>query len=455
MGTSAAESGPAKSGVKRAGPAVSGTAHAEAAGITAARRERPRAYRSTGSDADTPAARWPDLAEVPVNPVRARSARQVFLRAVRGLRVRVHLPGGHVVGGGGPDAPVMRIVRPDEFYHRLGAHGLIGFGEAWMTGAWDADDPTGVLTVFARRTGTLVPRPLQKLRSWVLPVRPAHEENTLAGARDNISRHYDLSNDLFALFLDETLTYSSALFAPADTLADAQRRKIDAVLDAAAVREGTRVLEIGTGWGELALRAAARGAQVVTITLSDEQRACARERFAAAGVADRVDVRLCDYREVSGTYDAVVSVEMIEAVGERYWPAYFAAIDRALEPDGRACVQAITMPDDRMRASRNTWTWMHKYVFPGGLIPSAEAIDEALSAHTRLRVVHRRQFGPHYAETLRMWRERFLSRADEVAALGFDATFRRMWEFYLAYCEAGFRSAYLGVSQFTLARTVR
>ncbi|HSA48733.1 MAG TPA: class I SAM-dependent methyltransferase, partial [Yinghuangia sp.] len=276
--------------------------------------------------ADPGAASWPDLATVPDAPARARIARRLFLAAVRGLRVRVHLPGGQVVGGGGFGDPVMRIARPDEFYRRVGAHGLIGFGEAWMTGAWDADDPTGVLTVFARRLGSLVPRPLQRLRRWAVAVRPAEEENTPSGARGNASRHYDLSNGLFALFLDETMTYSSALFEPGDTLADAQRRKIDAVLDAAAVAEGTRLLEIGTGWGELALRAAARGAEVVTITLSEEQRAFARRRCREAGVADRVDVRLCDYREISGRYDAVVSVEMIEAVGERYWPAYFAAI---------------------------------------------------------------------------------------------------------------------------------
>lgn len=418
-------------------------------------RTSPGRAASPSGLAEPDAERWPGLAVVPDVPARALIAKRIFLAAVRKLRVRVHLPGGRVVGGGGFGDPVMRIVRPEEFYRRIGAHGLIGFGEAWMTGAWDADDPTGVLTVFARRLGTLVPAPLQKLRRWAVAVRPADEENTPSGARGNISRHYDLSNDLFALFLDETMTYSSALFEPGDELGDAQRRKIDAVLDAATVGEGTRVLEIGTGWGELALRAAARGAEVVTITLSEEQRTFARRRFEEGGVADRVDVRLCDYREVSGTYDAVVSVEMIEAVGERYWPAFFAAIDRALAPGGRACVQTITMADDRMRAARDTWTWMHKYVFPGGLIPSTEAIDESLSAHTRLRVVQRRDFGPHYAETLRLWRESFLARAEEVERLGFDATFRRMWEFYLAYCEAGFRSGYLGVSQLTLARRVR
>lgn len=425
------------------------TRHGDPAGKSPAPQER------SASPARPAADRWPGLAEVPDVPARARVARRIFRHAVRKLRVRVHLPGGKIVGAGGFGDPVMRIARPDEFYARIGADGLIGFGEAWMTGAWDADDPAGVLTVFARKLPELVPAPLQKLRRWALAVRPADEENTPSGARGNISRHYDLSNDLFALFLDPSMTYSSALFAPGDDLPAAQHRKIDAVLDAAAVGEGTRVLEIGTGWGELALRAAARGAEVVTITLSEEQRTLARRRFEEAGYADRIEVRLCDYREVTGTYDAVVSVEMIEAVGERYWPAYFAAIDRALAPGGRACVQSITMSDERMRAARDTWTWMHKYIFPGGLIPSPEAIDGALEKHTRLRVVQRRDFGPHYAETLRMWRERFLAEGAAVEALGFDATFRRMWEFYLAYCEAGFRSGYLGVAQFTLARGVR
>lgn len=317
-------------------------------------------------------------------------------------------------------------------------------------------DLVGVLTVLAQNAADLIPRPLQRLRGmWALR-QPDALRNTPDGARANIRRHYDLSNELFALFLDETMTYSSAVFRgfPAEwpLLAAAQQRKIDRLLDLAAVREGTRLLEIGTGWGELAIRAAQRGARVTTLTLSAEQRALANERIRAAGLADRVSVELCDYREATGRYDAVVSVEMIEAVGEEFWPVYFKALDDRLVPGGRAVVQAITMPHERMVASRDTYTWIQKYIFPGGLLPSTEAIEEVTAAHTSLRVAQRDGFGAHYAETLRLWRERFTERADAVAALGFDAVFRRMWTFYLAYSEAGFRSGYLDVQQTLLTR---
>ncbi|HEX5493279.1 MAG TPA: class I SAM-dependent methyltransferase, partial [Mycobacteriales bacterium] len=170
-----------------------------------------------------------------------------------------------------------------------------------------------------------------------------------------------------------------------------------------------------------------------------------------AGLADRVDVHLTDYRRAGGEYDAVVSVEMIEAVGEQYWPAYFGTIDRLLRPGGRVGLQAITMRHDRMLATRHSYTWIHKYVFPGGLIPSLTAIEQALRAHTSLRITDRRDLGAHYAETLRQWRERFSDRWDDIHALGFDGVFRRMWEFYLAYCEAGFATGYLGVSQLAIA----
>jgi cyclopropane-fatty-acyl-phospholipid synthase len=282
--------------------------------------------------------------------------------------------------------------------------------------------------------------------------QPAHEENTTENSRQNISRHYDLSNELFSAFLDETMTYSSAWFEPGDDLPAAQLRKIDGVLDLARVRSGMRVLEIGSGWGGLAIRAATeRGAHVTTLTLSTEQQALASKRATEAGVADLVEVRLQDYRETTGQYDAVVSVEMIEAVGERFWPTYFGALDQLLVPGGRVGLQAITMPHDRMLATRRSYTWIHKYVFPGGIIPSVRAIAENLEAHTRLSIVERRDLGPHYAHTLTLWRERFLANWGRLEG-SFDETFRRMWEFYLAYCEAGFRARYLGVSQLGLAR---
>ena len=211
------------------------------------------------------------------------------------------------------------------------------------------------------------------------------------------------------------------------------------------------MLEVGTGWGELAIRAARRGATVRTITISREQQALAARRVAEAGLAGRVSVELRDYRDVDGRFDAICSVEMLEAVGERYWDAYFAALDEHLAPGGRIGLQTITMAHDRMLATRHTYTWIQKYVFPGGLLPSVTAIQDSL-ARTTLRITGREDFGAHYAQTLRIWRERFGARDADVARLGFDEVFNRMWTFYLCYSEAGFRAGYIDVSQFTLAR---
>ncbi|MFI5586524.1 class I SAM-dependent methyltransferase [Amycolatopsis sp. NPDC051758] len=392
--------------------------------------------------------RWPGLATPPHSALRARIAASLFRRAVRPLDVRVMFPDGTVLGAGGPESPEMRILRPDAFFHRLGVDAKIGFGESYMAGDWTASDLAEVLTPFAERMATLVPPVLQKFRKIAERTQPPQEENSLEGARANIHRHYDLSNDLFGAFLDESMMYSSALFGPADDLTAAQHRKIDSVLDYAGVRAGSEVLEIGTGWGELAIRAAARGAVVTSLTISEEQRALATERIAKAGFSDRVEVKLCDYRESSGQYDAVVSVEMIEAVGASYWPAFYTTIGERLRPGGRFGLQAITMDHDRMMAASRAYTWIHKYIFPGGIIPSVRSIEDGLVANTRLKLAGMREFGQDYAHTLRLWRERFLHRWTDIAGFGFDDVFRRMWEFYLAYSEAGFRSGYLKVHQF-------
>ncbi|WP_445942342.1 class I SAM-dependent methyltransferase [Pseudonocardia sp. T1-2H] len=395
---------------------------------------------------------WPGLATPPSAKLKGRIAEGLFRRAVRSLPVSVVFPGGDRIGAGGSDAPVMRIVRPEAFFQRLGASSKIGFGEAYMAGDWTTTSLPELLTPFAARLSTLIPPALQRLaRSHVEARQPKEEVNTVEGSRENIHRHYDLSNDLFSIFLDETMSYSAGWFAPgSDDLVEAQHRKIDGILDMAGVTAGQHILEIGTGWGGLSIRAAQRGARVTTLTISAEQATLAEQRIAAAGMSDRVQVLLRDYREARGSYDAVVSVEMVEAVGEEYWPTYFAALDRLLKPGGRVGLQSITMPHDRMVVSRNDYTWIHKYVFPGGLIPSVEAIEQNLAEHTGLRIVERRTLGPDYARTLHHWRERFLARWEDVAGLGFDETFRRMWEFYLGYCEAGFRVGYLDVHQFSL-----
>jgi cyclopropane-fatty-acyl-phospholipid synthase len=249
------------------------------------------------------------------------------------------------------------------------------------------------------------------------------------------------------------MTYSSALFeTPSDSLERAQDRKVERILDIAGVGVGTRLLEIGTGWGELALRAAKRGASVTSLTLSEEQASHARKRVEEAGFSGAVEIKVEDYRDVSGRYDAIVSVEMIEAVGERWWPQYFRTLDERLAPSGRIGLQSIVMGHDRLMATKSSWTWIHKYIFPGGLIPSEQAIRQGLTEHTSLHVIDQLRFGESYATTLSRWREQFGAQADTVDQLGFDRTFRRMWNFYLAYSEAGFRSGYIDVAQFVLAR---
>jgi cyclopropane-fatty-acyl-phospholipid synthase len=390
--------------------------------------------------------RWAGITPIRRGPKAALSAavaRQLFARVVGRFGISVSTDG--------QPADIV-LHRPDEFFSRIGSDGLVGFGEAYLTGAWDAPDLPGTLTVLCEHIDTLMPGWMQRLRSTYVARRPRTERNTRANARGNIAHHYDLSNELFATFLDPTMSYSSALFdgaRPGGDLEAAQVRKVEAILDAAHVTRGSRVLEIGTGWGELAIRAAWRGATVRTITLSREQQVLARDRISAAGLSDRVDVDLLDYRAVDGEYDAVVSVEMIEAVGLEYLPAYFETIDRVLAPGGTVAIQAITMPHRRMLATRHTWTWVQKYIFPGGFLPSIELLDDVTRRRTRLRLTDRHAFGSHYAETLRQWDAAFMAAREHVLDLGFDETFVRMWHFYLSYARAGFASGYLDVQQLT------
>ncbi|MBV9872271.1 MAG: class I SAM-dependent methyltransferase [Frankiaceae bacterium] len=395
--------------------------------------------------------RWPAMADPLPSTFRAGIARILLKRVVTHTNIRVVFPDG--TSWGDPRRPTMRVIHPDRFFARLGRDGLIGFGEAYMAGDWDSDEIVELLTPMARDMGSLVPAAFQLLRRWYNERQPLSEDNDRRGSKQNIARHYDLSNELFATFLDESMTYSSALFTtPRESLAVAQQRKIARILDIAEVQAGKSVLEIGTGWGELALRAADRGATVTTVTLSGEQADLARKRIKDEDRSDLIDVRIQDYRDVDGRYDAIVSVEMIEAVGERWWPTYFRTLDDRLAPGGRIGLQAIVMPHDRLMASKRSWTWIHKYIFPGGLLLSEQIIDEVCASHTSLKVVDRLHMGDSYADTLKAWRERFTADPAAIDALGFDATFRRMWTFYLAYCEAGFRSGYLNVVQLTLAR---
>jgi cyclopropane-fatty-acyl-phospholipid synthase len=324
---------------------------------------------------------------------------------------------------------------------RILLHGETGAGEAYMDGQWSSPDLEALIELAALNRSSLA------LTSgwWRLPLevprRLAHRarRNTKAKARENISAHYDLGNDFYRLFLDETMTYSAAVFeAPDQSLADAQRAKYRRIAEGAGLRAGMHVLEIGTGWGGFALYAAGElGCRVTTVTISREQHALATERIREAGLDHLVTVELRDYRDVTGEYDAIVSIEMLEAVGAEYYEAYFEAVDRALKPGGRFSLQVITFPDVAYEAQRRGANWIQTYIFPGGLCPSLSVIERS-SHGTRLLIREVRDIAPSYVRTLRAWRTRFLENVDAVRAQGFDDRFIRMWEYYLALSEAGF-----------------
>jgi cyclopropane-fatty-acyl-phospholipid synthase len=316
-----------------------------------------------------------------------------------------------------------------------------------MDGLWSSPDLAGLLKLAALNRDALAlskgwwRAPLQ------LPRILAHRarRNTVRQASRNIRRHYDLGNDFYRLFLDETMTYSSAVFdRPDQDLAGAQRNKYRLMAERAGVRAGMRVLEIGSGWGGFAIYAAGElGCDVTSITISPAQQALATERIAAAGLADRARVEIRDYRAIEGTYDAIVSIEMLEAVGHEYFPAFFAACDRALVPGGRLSLQTITFHDADYEAQRRSANWIQTYIFPGGLLPSLAVIEKATTG-TRLLVTGTQDIAASYARTLASWRATFHTRLDEVRALGFDERFIRMWDYYLAISEAGFAT---GITQ--------
>ncbi len=330
---------------------------------------------------------------------------------------------------------------------RILLHGETGAGEAYMDGLWSSPDLEALIELAALNRSSLA-----LTRGWWrvaldVPRRLAHRarRNTKAKARQNIAAHYDLGNDFYRLFLDETMTYSSAVFeSPDQSLADAQRAKYRRIADGAGLTAGMHVLEIGSGWGGFALYAAGEiGCRVTSITISTEQHDLARERVRAAGLEDLVDIQMRDYRDVTGQYDAIVSIEMLEAVGAEYFETYFEACDRALRPGGRLSLQVITMPDAAYEPQRRGANWIQTYIFPGGLCPSLAVMERSLH-RTQLLVTDVRDIASSYARTLRAWRTRFLDNLDDVRAQGFDDRFIRMWEYYLALSEAGFAT---GITQ--------
>jgi cyclopropane-fatty-acyl-phospholipid synthase len=376
------------------------------------------------------------------------------LAHLEGGALDVTLPDGTRRTFGSGDSVSLEI-KDRALFRRLATRGKVGLGESYTAGDWDTDDLVGLFELLLRNSESAVTRNGAVRRLLAARPRP-NRRNGLLRARRNISYHYDLGNELFALMLDETMTYSCGIFERPDaTLAEAQRAKLQRVCDKLQLGPDDHVLEIGCGWGGFALHAAATtGCRVTALTISAEQAKLARERVRSAGLTDRIAIVEQDYREHDGRYTKVASIEMLEAIGENQFGTYFATIDRVLERGGIACVQTILIPDDRWDRYRKTPDWIEQYVFPGCLIPSLTALTRSATESSRLTMLEVHEIGPHYAETLRRWRANFHARIDEVRALGYDRTFERTWDFYLAFCEAGFRLRALRDVQLVLSRSL-
>ncbi len=406
----------------------------------------------------------PHVAErlaAPFDPLLTRVASRIALSAASRIKagcLTVQLPDGsrRVFGDRDSDLRGEMRIHDQEALKRLLLAGEVGGGEAYMDGLWSSPDLVGLISLAVANRHAL------SLSGgwWRIPAKlsrtVAHRRNrnTKSGSQRNITAHYDLGNDFYRLWLDETMTYSSALFeSPGQSLADAQRAKYRSMAERAGVMAGQHVLEIGTGWGGFALYAAGElGARVTTVTISQAQHDLARKRVNEAGLDGLVTVELRDYRDISGQYDAVVSIEMLEAVGSEYYGAYFAAVSNALKPGGKVAIQVITFPNDAYVAQLRGANWIQRYIFPGGVLPSLAAVESSLEGSSLL-LTNVRDIRDSYARTLETWRKRFFERIDEVRAMGFDDRFIRMWDYYLSISEAGFRTGMTQDLQITLEKS--
>ncbi|MES2323149.1 MAG: cyclopropane-fatty-acyl-phospholipid synthase family protein [Pseudomonadota bacterium] len=386
------------------------------------------------------------------------AAAHIILKLLGGLRhgaLRLTLPDGAVRHFGDASPPIALELYNWDLFSAALRSGDIGFAASYIDGGWHTDKLTGLIALLVRNRAsmeTLV------YGSWwgSLAYRVKHflNRNSRSGSRKNIHAHYDIGNAFYQLWLDPSMSYSSALFGDAagGNLALAQEAKYRRILGQLGAQAGARVLEIGCGWGGFAELAARDHALHVTgLTLSQEQLAYARTRLEQAGLAGQADLRLCDYRDCEGQYDAIASIEMFEAVGERYWPDYFACLARNLKPGGRACIQTIVIADDLFERYRKGTDFIQQYIFPGGMLPSPSAFERLAREHG-LAVTDRFCFGIDYADTLVAWRDAFHARLADVRIQGFDDRFIRTWEFYLCYCEAAFRERNTDVMQFTLVK---
>ncbi|MBL5861607.1 class I SAM-dependent methyltransferase [Serratia fonticola] len=393
-------------------------------------------------------------------PRNARIARWLLFRLLSGIREgSLTVREGQQTLHFGDESSALRaevqILAPG-VYWRLLTGGSLAAAESWMEGEWETHQLTPLLQILALNGKVLgrlesgfrlLGNPMERLRHWT-------RRNYRKQARENISAHYDLGNEFYAHFLDEDLLYSSALFTADDqALSQAQQAKMERLCEQLALTAGDHLLEIGTGWGAMAEYAARHyGCRVTTTTLSREQYIWATERIARAGLQDRVQVLLCDYRDLTGQFDKLVSVEMIEAVGKHYLPDFFRTCQARLRPGGKMAIQAITIQDQRYRDYSKSVDFIQRYIFPGGFLPSITAMSELMTRHTDFVVRNLFDMGPDYARTLTHWRQRFLHAWQDIEKLGFDERFRRMWLYYFGYCEAGFNARTISVVQLTAER---
>jgi cyclopropane-fatty-acyl-phospholipid synthase len=359
--------------------------------------------------------------------------------------------------GKGGDSPAIQLsIKEFQFFRRVMFSGDIGFGEAYTDGDWTTSDLPGLLTLLAENESIMDDRSIVSslIGRLVNYLRHLQRPNTVRGSARNIKEHYDLSNEFFATFLDQSMTYSCARFlSREETLEQAQRNKLQAIVAKTGISAGDHVLEIGCGWGSFAIEAAQQtGCRVTGITVSKEQLEFAQQRVQEAGLEDRIDLKFCDYRHIEGQYSKIVSIEMLEAVGHAGLQPFFAACDKALKPGGSAMIQVITIPDRKYNAYRYSCDWIRKHIFPGGHVPSVGALTKAMAGGSTLHLDNLEQHGHDYAETLDRWRQTLLARRQEILELGYDEAFLRKWEYYFAYCQAGFTANIIDLAQMVLTK---
>lgn len=385
-----------------------------------------------------------------------------YLKGIQEGTMAVTYNDGTTISYGNGQEPKADLqIHNSQFFKRLSLYGDIGFAESYMDGDFETSDLTALITLALINSKTLATKSedktynrfvnllpqLNKVKHWM-------RKNSKTQSQKNISEHYDLSNDFFKLMLDDTMMYSSAVFDKADdSLYDAQKRKIKLLADKLRLKPGAKVLEIGSGWGAMAIYLAKeKKCEVTTVTLSKEQKALCEARFKEEEVEKQVEILLKDYRDLEGTFDAIIAVEMFEAVGKEYFDIFFKKCESLLKPSGVMVMQVITMPDQRYAAYSKGTDFIQKYIFPGGHLPSVGKILQTTSSHTRLNLLHMEEFTEDYAKTLRLWHETFQSKLDHVKDLGFDNYFIRMWKMYLSYCEAAFITRNINLVQVVFTR---